>query len=81
MEKKSNIMVYVGSALGAVVIAMLIITMMANSSAGIAHAMSKIPVIGTIAEIVTFRTYESSENNMEANIKVPEVSVKMKMVQ
>lgn len=76
MEKKSNIMVYVGSALGAVVIAILIITVITNSSANIAHAMSKIPVIGTIAEIVTFRTYENSENNMEANIKVPEVSVK-----
>ncbi|MDE7267904.1 MAG: DUF4163 domain-containing protein, partial [Lachnospiraceae bacterium] len=76
MEKKSNIMAYAGGALGAVVIAMLIITVMANSGAGIAHAISKIPVIGAIAEIVTFREYESSENNMEANIKVPEVSVK-----
>lgn len=76
MEKKSSIMICAGSVLGVVVAAMLIITVMANSSADIAHAMSKIPVIGAIAEVVTFRTYESSENNMEANIKVPEISVK-----
>ena len=76
MEKKSNITVYAGRALAGVAAAMLIITVMANSSANIAHAMSKIPVIGAIAEIVMFRTYESSEKNMEANIKVPEVSVK-----
>ena len=78
MEKKSNITVYAGRSLGGIAAAMLIITVMANSNANIARAMSKIPVIGTIAEIVTFREYESSENNMEANIKIPEVSVKNK---
>lgn len=76
MEKKSNIIGYIGKAIGGAAAAMLVITVLANSGAGIAHAMSKIPVIGAIAEVVTFRTYESSENNMEANIKIPEVSVK-----
>lgn len=76
MEKKSNIIGYIGKAIGGAAAAMLVITILANSGAGIAHAMSKIPVIGAIAEVVTFRTYESSENNMEANIKIPEVSVK-----
>ena len=56
--------------------AMLVIIIMANSGAAIAHAMAKIPVIGAIAEVVTFREYESAQNNMEANIKIPEVSVK-----
>lgn len=76
MKKKSKVMVYVGRVAGGVVAAMLVITVMANSGAAIAHAMAKIPVIGAIAEVVTFREYESSENNMEANIKIPEVSVK-----
>ena len=46
------------------------ITVMANSGAAIAHAMAKIPVIGAIAEVVTFREYESTDNNnnMEAVI-------------
>ncbi len=73
---KSNIAVYIGRIVSAAAAALLLITVMANSGAGIAHAMSKIPVIGTIAEIVTFRHYESSKNNMDADIKIPEVSVK-----
>lgn len=76
MKKKSKVMVYVGRVAGGVAAAMLVITVMANSGATIAHAMAKIPVIGAIAEVVTFREYESSENKMEANIKIPEVSVK-----
>lgn len=76
MKKKSKVMVYMGRVMGGVAAAMLVITVMANSGAAIAHAMAKIPVIGAIAEVVTFREYESSENNMEANIKIPEVSVK-----
>lgn len=75
-NKKSNFMVYIGRAVSAAAAALLVITVMANSGAGIAHAMSKIPVIGAIAEVVTFRQYESAKNNMDANIKIPEVSVK-----
>ncbi|MCI8375658.1 MAG: DUF3298 and DUF4163 domain-containing protein [Lachnospiraceae bacterium] len=76
MKKKSKVLVYTGRVLGGVAAAMLVITVMANSGAAIAHAMAKIPVIGAIAEVVTFRQYESSERNMEADIKIPEVSVK-----
>ena len=76
MKKKSKVMVYTGRVLGGAAAAMLVITVMANSGAAIAYAMAKIPVIGAIAEVVTFREYESSENNMETDIKIPEVSVK-----
>ncbi len=78
MKKKSKVLVYTGRVLGGVAAAMLVITVMANSGAAIAHAMAKIPVIGAIAEVVTFREYESTDNNnnMEADIKIPEVSVK-----
>ncbi|MEZ3505724.1 MAG: DUF3298 and DUF4163 domain-containing protein [Lachnospiraceae bacterium] len=76
MEKKSKILVYTGRVAGGAAAAMLVIIIMANSGATIAHAMAKIPVIGAIAEVVTFREYESAQNNMEANIKIPEVSVK-----
>ncbi len=76
MKKKSKVIMYTGRVLGGVAAAMLVITVMANSGAAIAHAMAKIPVIGAIAEVVTFRQYESVENNMEADIKIPEISVK-----
>ncbi len=78
MKKRSKVIVYTGRAAGGVAAAMVMITVMANSGAAIAHAMAKIPVIGAIAEVVTFREYESTDNNnnMEADIKIPEVSVK-----
>lgn len=76
MKKRSKVIVYTGRVAGGVAAAMVMITVMANSGATIAHAMAKIPVIGAIAEVVTFREYESTDNNMEADIKIPEVSVK-----
>ena len=78
MKKRSKVIVYTGRVAGGVAAAMVMITVMANSGAAIAHAMAKIPVIGAIAEVGTFREYESTDNNnnMEADIKIPEVSVK-----
>lgn len=76
LKQRSRVWVYTGRAVGGVAAAMVAITVMANSGAAMAHAMAKIPVINMIAEVVTFREYESSDNNMEADIKIPEVSVK-----
>ena len=39
----------------------------------IANAMEQIPVIGPIAKVVTFRTYENKTNNFEANIQIPQI--------
>ena len=76
MNKKSKLIKFVRNTAGAVVAAMLAIKIMANSGASIANAMMKIPVLGTIAEIVTFREYKDSTNDMTADVKIPEVSVK-----
>ena len=76
MNKKSKLIKFVRNTAGAVVAAMLAITIMANSGASIANAMIKLPVLGTIAEIVTFREYKDSTNDMTADVKIPEVSVK-----
>ena len=77
MEKKNNKMITFAKTVGGAVAAALIaITVMANSGASIAHAMAKIPVIGAIAEVVTFREYQDTSKNMSANVKVPEVEVK-----
>ena len=76
MNKKSKLIKFVRNTAGAVVAAMLAITIMANSGASIANAMMKIPVLGTIAEIVTFRECKDSTNDMTADVKIPEVSVK-----
>lgn len=55
--------------------AMLAITVMANVSPITAQAMEKIPVIGEIAKVVTFRTFEDAKDNYEAKIDVPQVSI------
>ena len=60
---------------GAVVAAMLAVTILVNTSADVAFAMEKIPVLGAFVKVVTFRSYERNDNNMEADIKVPEVRV------
>lgn len=54
---------------------LLLITVLANSGRSIAYAMEEIPFLGAIARIVTFREYTDSQNHMEANVKVPAVSV------
>jgi len=53
--------------------AMLTIVALANSNAGIAMAMERIPVLGAITRVVTFRTYEDSQGKMSAHVDVPEV--------
>lgn len=55
--------------------AMIAITVLANTTPAIANAMEQIPVIGSIAKVVTFRTYEDKKNNFEADIHVPQVTL------
>ncbi len=58
--------------------AVSIITIMANASPVTANAMEEIPVISAIAKVVTFRTFENSNNNYEAKIEIPKVSMGQK---
>lgn len=53
--------------------AMVAITLLTNLHPTIANAMEQIPVIGPIAKVVTFRTYENKTNNFEANIQIPQI--------
>ena len=52
--------------------ALLVITVLANTNAQTAYAMGKIPVIGAITKVVTFRTYEKQNENSEAKVEVPQ---------
>ncbi|MBE7721950.1 DUF3298 and DUF4163 domain-containing protein [Lacrimispora indolis] len=58
--------------------AMAAIIIMANASPVTANAMEDIPVLGAIAKVVTFRTFEDSKQNYEAKIDVPKVSINEK---
>lgn len=52
-----------------------LITIMANASPVTANAMEGIPVLGAIAKVVTFRSFEDVNNHYEAKIDIPKVSI------
>lgn len=75
MKEKNKTIKFVKRATAGVAAAMAAIVIMANSGVAIAHAMYQVPVLGVIAKVVTFREYTDSTNKMEADIKIPEVSI------
>lgn len=75
-EKRRNNMIKFTKRTGVTAAAaMLTITVMTNLSPVTANAMEQIPVIGSIAKVVTFRTFEDAGQNHEAKIDVPQVSI------
>ena len=75
-EKKGVIIMKFAKKTGATAAAaMIAITVLANTTPAIANTMEQIPVIGSIAKVVTFRTYEDKKENLEADIQVPQVSI------
>lgn len=56
--------------------AMAVITVLVNASPAAAQVMEQIPVIGTIAQVVTFRTYEDHSGKGEANVEIPKIEEK-----
>ncbi|MDR7002028.1 DUF3298 domain-containing protein [Neobacillus niacini] len=67
--KKIYKKVYAG--IGAAAVLSFILGM--NTSAAFASTMSKIPVIGSVAKVVTFRTYTVNEDQSKADIAVPKI--------
>lgn len=60
---------------GTAAAAMLTITLLANLSPTTANAMEQLPIISSIAKVVTFRTFKDQKGNFEADIQVPQVTV------
>ena len=46
-----------------------------NTSASVAYAMSQVPVLSRLVEVVTFRDYHYEDDRNSADIQVPEVTV------
>lgn len=72
-SKPSNLIVFAKAMGITAAAAMAAITLLANTNVSVAHAMAKIPVIGNISKVVTFRDYRDEVNNFNASIKVPQV--------
>ena len=67
-RRKRKIILFSARIGGTAAAAMLTITVLANSSATVAKAMEKVPVLGKITQVVTFRAYEDNKENTEAKI-------------
>ncbi|MBU5626164.1 RsiV family protein [Oscillibacter sp. MSJ-2] len=52
---------------------LVLMVALVNSNAGIASAMEKVPVLGAITRVFTFRTYEDERPNSSADIRIPQV--------
>lgn len=72
-QKKGTVIIMMKRTAATAAAAVAAITILVNTSPSMAMAMGKLPIIGPIAQVVTFRTYESSEGGHEANIQVPEI--------
>lgn len=55
--------------------AIAVIIIFANSSASVAMAMEKIPIIGAITKVVIFRDYKYESERHNADIEIPEIVV------
>ena len=61
---------------GCAVAVMAAFVLLVNFNAPIAHAMSNIPVLNSIVQIVSFHTFEDDVKEMHARVNIPEVEVK-----
>lgn len=59
------------SAVAAAAVAVFIL--LPNTSEGVAYAMSSIPLVGKLVEVVTFRDYQYESERQNADVTVPEL--------
>ena len=59
----------------AVAAAALLLVIMPNTGAGMAHAMGSIPVVGRLFQAVTFRDYQYESERFNANVEVPQIVI------
>ena len=74
-KKSNSIVKFTRWAATAAAALLLCFTVGLNTSESFAMEMSEIPVIGTIAKVLTIRSYEITEDNTTTAVKVPEVHV------
>ena len=55
-----------------------VLTVGINTSPAFAKTLSKVPFVGSIVKVLTFREYTVDENTFNANIKVPEITKQLK---
>lgn len=67
-SKTTRIFVTIGSLVAA---SLVIVTVALNTSQTFAQEMSRIPVIGVVAKVLTVRSYEEQKDNVNISVNVP----------
>ncbi len=75
MNKKRQIRKNITRAAAVAAVFMGLFIILPNTSASVAHAMEKLPVIGQLVGVVTFRNYSYETDRNMADIQVPEVQI------
>lgn len=70
---KNNKFKRIKIAAASVAAALVVLTVGVNTSPVFAAAMSKVPVVGSIVKVITFREFTVNEDTFNTNIKVPAV--------
>jgi hypothetical protein len=71
--KKSNRLKSISILAASVAAAIVLLTVGVNTSPVFAETLSKVPVVGSIIKVLTFKVYNVDEDNFKANIKVPKI--------
>lgn len=72
MNRKSNFK-RIRIAAASVVAAVAILGVGVNSNPAVASTLSKVPVVGSVVKVLTFREYTVNEDKYKADIKVPSI--------
>ncbi|HHV11143.1 MAG TPA: DUF3298 domain-containing protein [Clostridiales bacterium] len=73
ISKRRRPAAYLRYTAAAAAVVLISFTTVLNSSEVFAMSAAKLPVVGAIARVLTVRSYESSEDNKNITVKVPEV--------
>lgn len=71
--KKSNRLKSLRTLAASVAAAIVLLTAWVNTSPVFAETLSKVPVVGSIVRVLTFKVFTVDEDNFQASIKVPEI--------
>ena len=72
-RNRSRGILYLRRGLATAAACLCIITALANVDPVISNAMGRLPIIGAISRVVTFRTFENSSGDFEAKVEVPKI--------
>lgn len=73
INERSNRFKSISILAASIAIAIVLLTVGVNTSPIFAETLSKVPIVGNIIKVLTFKVYTVDEANFQASIKVPEI--------